>query len=168
MKRIGLFYGSETGDTASVASMIAAELGRDNVDVHDVADAEPETLSRYDNLVIGTSTWGYGELQGDWETFFPQLDGLDLSGKTVAFFGLGDQVNYTDVFLDAMGTLYEKFKERGAMIIGHWQTTGYEFSGSAAVVNGDFVGLALDVNNQDDLTPHRITQWVSGISNQFQ
>ncbi|ASQ91018.1 flavodoxin [Prosthecochloris sp. GSB1] len=168
MKTIGLFYGSETGNTESVAAMVAAELGNQNVELHNISETDAETLASYDNLVIGTSTWGYGQLQGDWETFFPELDGLDLSGKTVALFGLGDQVNYADVFLDAMGSLYEKFKERGAMIIGHWPTTGYEFSGSTAVVDRDFVGLALDADNQDDLTPHRVTQWVSGISSQFQ
>ena len=168
MKTIGLFYGSETGNTEHAASMIAAEFGNGNVDLHNIADSDPQLLLSYDNIILGASTWGFGELQSDWENFLPGFDHLDLSGKTVAFFGLGDQVNYADVFLDAMGTIYEKVKERGGQTIGPWSIDGYDFAASTAVVDGNFVGLALDVDNQDDMTPDRITHWVSNISNLFQ
>lgn len=168
MKTVGLFYGSETGNTKSAAFMIAAELGENNVEVHDIADTNPESILSYDNIILGAPTWGFGELQNDWENFLPGFDELDLSGKTVAFFGLGDQVNYEDVFLDAMGTIHEKVRERGGAIVGSWPTDGYDFTGSTAVENGSFVGLALDVDNQDDLTPDRISQWVSKVRDQFQ
>ncbi len=168
MKTIGLFYGSETGNTENAASMIAAELGESNVDLYNIADADPQSLLSYENIILGAPTWGFGELQGDWEDFLPNFDQFDLSGKTVALFGLGDQENYSDVFLDAMGTIYSKVKERGGQVIGAWPTDSYEFTASTAVVDGNFVGLALDVDNQDDLTPDRISQWVSGIRAQLQ
>ncbi len=168
MKTVGLFYGSETGNTESAATMVAAELGERNVDLHDIAYTDPQSLLSYENIIFGAPTWGFGELQSDWEKFLPGLDQLDLSGKTVAFFGLGDQVNYADFFLGAMGTIYLKVKERGGQTVGAWPTDSYEFNASTALVNGSFVGLALDVDNQDDLTPDRISQWVSEIRNHLQ
>ncbi len=168
MKPIGLFYGSETGNTENAASMIAAEFGESNVDLYNIAEADPQSLLSYDNIILGASTWGFGELQSDWENFLPGFDQLDLSGKTVALFGLGDQENYADVFLDAMGTIYSKVTERGGQTVGAWPTDSYEFTGSTAVINGSFVGLALDADNQDDLTSDRISQWVAQIQGQLQ
>ncbi len=168
MKTVGLFFGSETGNTANAASMIAAELGASNVEVYNIADCDASFLTSYDNIILGCSTWGFGELQSDWENFLPGFDSVDLTGKTIALFGLGDQVNYADVFLDAMGTICKKVQERGGTVVGSWSTEGYDFSGSTAVMNGSFVGLALDVDNQDDLTPDRVSQWVSMISSQLQ
>lgn len=168
MKTVGLFYGSETGNTENAAAMIAAELGQGNVEMYNIADCDPSSLASYDNIILGCSTWGFGELQSDWENFLPGFDSIDLSGKTVALFGLGDQVNYADVFLDAMGTICEKVRERGGTVVGSWSTEGYDFTGSTATENGNFVGLALDTDNQDDLTPDRITQWASMISSQLQ
>ena len=40
---------------------------------------------------------------------------------------------------------------------------GYDFEGSAAVEDGYFVGLVLDEENQSNLTPQRIKQWVEQI-----
>ncbi|MFT8011769.1 flavodoxin domain-containing protein, partial [Salmonella enterica subsp. enterica serovar Enteritidis] len=65
----------------------------------------------YSHLILGTPTLGEGLLPGlsadceneSWEEFLPQIEGLDFTGKTVAIFGLGDQVGYADEFLDAMG-----------------------------------------------------------------
>ncbi len=168
MKTVGLFFGSETGNTESAASMIAAELGEGNVAMYNIADCDASTLASYDNIILGASTWGFGELQSDWENFLPGFDSVDLTGKTVALFGLGDQVNYADVFLDAMGTIYEKVRERGGTVVGSWATDGYDFTGSTAALNGSFVGLALDADNQDDLTAGRISEWVSMISPQLQ
>ncbi len=168
MKTVGLFFGSETGNTENAASMIAAELGDGNVEVYNIADCDASSLASYDNIILGCSTWGFGELQSDWENFLPGFDSVDLTGKTVALFGLGDQVNYADVFLDAMGTICEKVRERGGSVIGAWPTDGYEFTGSTALEGSNFVGLAIDTDNQDDMTPGRVSEWVSMISGQLQ
>ena len=168
MKTVGLFYGSETGNTESAASMIAAELGQGNVEMYNIADCDASSLASYNNSILGAPTWGFGELQSDWENFLPGFDSVDLTGKTFALFGLGDQINYADVFLDAMGTIYEKVRERGGTVVGFWSTDGYDFSASTATENGNFVGLALDTDNQDDMTPDRVNQWVSMISSQLQ
>ena len=168
MKKIGLFYGSTTGNTETAATAIAAALGIGNVTLHDIAETPPETLRSYDNIILGTSTWGFGELQDDWQDALPEIKSLDLTGKTVAFFGLGNQYSYSDVFQDAMGILYETVHTKGAKIVGSWPTDGYEFDESRAVVNDNFVGLALDNDNQLDLTPQRIEHWAGQLKNLFQ
>ncbi len=161
MAKIGLFYGSTTGNTTSVAEMIQNQLGPDNVDLHDVAGATAGDLAGYDSLILGVSTWGMGDLQDDWEVFAANLK--ELGGKKVALFALGDQQSYPDTFVNAMGTLYEKAKEAGAEIVGCRPTDGYEFSGSSAVVEGKFVGLVVDEDTQPDLTAGRVAEWAKQI-----
>jgi len=106
-------------------------------------------------------------LQSDWEDFFDELDTIDFTGKKVAYFGEGDQVGYPDTFQDAMGMLEEKIVERGGETVGYWSTDGYEFTDSKALRDGKFVGLALDEDNQSDLTDERIKTWVSQLKQEF-
>ncbi|MBN1928373.1 MAG: flavodoxin [Chlorobiaceae bacterium] len=167
MKNIGIFWGSETGNTRAAAEMIGQSLGVPSSNIRNIASATLDDLAAFDVLIIGTSTWGAGELQGDWDSFFPKLNGADFSGKSVAFFGLGDQVIYADYFQDAMGILYDEFAARGAAVVGAWPDEGYEYTYSRAVRDGVFVGLALDADNQDDLTASRISTWVAQLQGAF-
>ena len=87
MNKIGIFFGSSTGNTTVAAEKIAAQLG--NADLHDVGEGVSSAdFEGYDYLILGTSTWGCGDLQDDWETTLPELQKADLSGKTVALFAL--------------------------------------------------------------------------------
>lgn len=51
---------------------------------------------------------------------------MDLSGKPVAVFGLGDQQSYGDYFCDAIEEVHSAFKAAGASMCGSWPTDGYE------------------------------------------
>jgi flavodoxin I len=164
MKRTGIFYGSQTGNTAAAARLIAGELGIPPSDVRDIASAGTDEVMAFDSLILGTSTWGTGELQEDWAVFLPKLGSMDLSGKPVALFGLGDQLSFCDWYLDGMGSIYDAVVAAGAEVVGSWPTDDYSHSESTAVRNGKFVGLALDADNQDHLTPVRVSAWVSAIS----
>mgnify|MGYP000379341182 CR=1 FL=1 len=86
----GIFFGSTMGTTEAVAADIAKQLGVADADVHNVADKPAGEVQKYDLLVLGSSTWGAGELQDDWYGFLAQLKAQDLSGKKVALFGCGD------------------------------------------------------------------------------
>lgn len=163
MLRIGLFYGSSTGTTRRVAETIVSKLGRERVSLHDIDGCNADTFQHYDFLILGTSTWGEGEMQDDWATFLEEFGETDLSEKHVALFGLGDQEAYGDFFLNAMGTLYDEVTRRGADVVGGWPAEGYTFEASTAVQHGEFVGLALDEENQDDLTAARIDLWLELI-----
>lgn len=167
MKNIGLFYGSSTGSTESMAMEIKQHLNDLKITMHNVSDADKDEMKNYDAFIFGSSTWGNGDLQDDWEDYFANLDDAQLSGKTVALFGLGDQEEYPDHFLSAMGTLYEKVKTLGANMVGAFPTDGFEFDESTAVVNGMFVGLALDEDNQDKQSKERIKIWCDSIRPHF-
>lgn len=167
MSKIGLFYGSTTGKTQTVAEMIQAELGKSVVTLHDICDVDQTDFAAYDNIIIGCPTWNIGELQSDWDGFFEELDDIDFNGKKIAYFGTGDQIGYSDNFQDAMGILEDKISSLGGKTVGHWPTDGYDFSESQAVKNDKFVGLAIDEDNQSDLTKDRIKKWVAQVKQQF-
>ena len=147
------------GNTEEAANLIAAELGVD--DIYNIGSTSADVLNGYDKLVIGTSTWGNGDLQDEWDSF--DIDSIDVKGKTIALFGMGDSSSYSDTYCNAMGILYDKFSANGAKIVGAVSTDGYEFDESNAVRKGKFVGLALDADNQSELTESRIKAWVEQI-----
>src|SRR6056297_202951 len=159
MAKARIFYGSSTGNT----QRIAEELGDLIESVTDIAKASPDDLASAEALILGVSTWEDGQLQEDWADFFPELDGMDLSGKTVALFGLGDAYGFSGEFVNALGTLYRKVRERGATVVGAWPTDGYDFDDSSAVVDGRFVGLVIDEENEADLSDERVAQWADTI-----
>jgi flavodoxin I len=168
MSKIGLFFGTQTGNTEAAAEMIQSALGGDSVvTLHDVAEADLDELGEYDCLIIGCPTWNIGELQSDWEGLYDELDALDFSGKKVAYFGVGDQIGYADNFQDAMGMLEEKISQLGGTTVGYWPTDGYEFEESKAVRDGKFVGLALDEDNQPEMTEERVQAWTSQLKSAF-
>ena len=167
MKATGIFFGSSTGTTEDVAGRIAEKLGIDASDIHNVADASVDDVAPYEALILGTSTWGSGDLQDDWDAFIGDLKGADLSGKTVALFGLGDSSSFCDTYCDGMGTLYNELQGTGCKFVGAVSTEGYTFDSSIAVVDDKFVGLALDEMNEDDQTDARIDQWVAAIEGEL-
>jgi flavodoxin I len=168
MAQIGLFYGTQTGNTQIAAERIQQEFGgKAIVDLIDIADAEPSDFDAYHCIIIGCPTWNVGELQSDWNGFYDELDNINFKDKKVAYFGAGDQVGYADNFQDAMGILEEKITSLGATTMGYWSMDGYDFNESKAVHNGKFVGLAIDEDNQPELTESRIKSWVAQLKNEF-
>lgn len=163
MSKICVVYGSSMGNTEEAANLIAAELGVD--DIYNIGSTTAEVLNGYDKLVIGTSTWGSGDLQDEWDSF--DLDSIKVKDKVIALFGMGDSSSYSDTYCNGMGILFEKFSANGAKIVGAVRTDGYEFDESIAVKDGKFVGLALDADNQSDLTESRIKAWVEQIKPEF-
>lgn len=160
MALIGLFFGSDTGNTENIAKMIQKQLGRNNVDVFDIAKSTKENISQYDFIIFGIPTWYYGESQADWDDFFPELAEIDFTDKIVAIFGCGDQEDYADYFLDAMGTLHDIIKTKGAVLVGQWPCEGYHFQASKAKISDThFIGLGIDEDRQPEHTEHRVEEW---------
>ena len=161
MKKTVIIFGTSTGTCEDLAGRIGAKLGVDNI--INVTDLNDSVIADNDNLILGTSTCGAGELQDDWYDGIKVIQGANLSGKTVALFGCGDSESYPDTFVGGMAELYNAAKNAGANIIGAVSTDGYTFDESEAVVDGKFVGLALDEVNEDDKTDERINAWVEEI-----
>lgn len=160
MEKVAVFYGSSTGNTESAAMQIAKLL---DGDFFNVADNPVEQLSEYNNLIFGTSTWGVGDLQDDWDLFTSKLTDANLNNKVIALFGLGDGISFADRFVDGMGIIYKTIKDKGCKVIGSVDSAGYDFDDSVALVDGKFVGLPLDEDNESNLTKKRIESWVELI-----
>lgn len=157
---VHVIYGSDSGRTKAAAGKIAAKLDGKVINISDATTADFENC---DLLVLGSPTYGEGDLQPDWETGVDLIAEADLTGKKVALFGLGDQNTYPDSFVDALGTLFDAVTQKGAEVVGFTDTKGYEFEGSTAVRDGQFVGLVLDQDNQAAKSEKRIASWTSQI-----
>jgi flavodoxin I len=166
MKKIGLFYGTGTHKTASVAKKIKEAFG-DSIEVVSVEEAWQQDFEAYDYIIAGAATWFDGELPTFWDELMPKLLTLNLSGKKVAIFGLGDQVRYPDNFVGGIGIMAEAFITTGATIVGLTSSEGYHFNKSQALIGGHFSGLALDFENQHELNDQRIHDWVEALKVEF-
>lgn len=167
MARIGIFFGGrDNGRTAKVARRIQEEFGKGNADLHNVNVSTTEDVARYDFLVLGTAAWGIGEMHSDWENFIDQLTEAPLENKKIAIYGLGDQVEYPESFVDGMGIIFCRlpFKQN---VVGYTSTNGYKFYYSNAEKDGKFVGLAIDEDSQPELTAGRVADWVNELKKEF-
>ncbi len=165
MKKTVVVYGSTTGSCQEFAEQIAQKLGVN--DVMNVADVDSDKLGEYDNLLLGTSTWGAGELQDDWYDGVEVLKSADLSGKTIAFFGCGDADGYGDTFCGGMAELYNAVKGSGAKIIGQVDASTYHYDDSEAVIDGKFVGLTLDCSESQGVSENRVDNWLDNIKTEL-
>jgi len=168
MERIGLFYDSDTGTTKRVAKAIKAQF--DDLEMAapmPAGTAAGEDVLAFRHLVFGLPTIGIGNMPAGWVRLLAQLEDAEFDGRSVALFGLGDQLCYGDSYVDAMGDLADFLTARGARLVGGWPAEGYECEASRALRGGRFVGLALDEDNQPDRTPDRLSAWTAALRREF-
>ena len=177
MPPIGLFFGTDTGKTRKIAKTIYKRYGDEEVLAKplNVNRIEPADMLAYDKLILGTSTLKGGQLPGlastaqmeGWLEFLPKLEAAqaDFTGKTVALYGLGCQEKYPDTFCDGLGILHAFLKDRGASFVGQWSSEDYSFTASKAIgEDGEFVGLALDLDVEHMKTDARLDGWLKQIA----
>ena len=172
MSKIGIFFGTDTGRTRRFAKDLAKKLG-DLADAPvNINKAAPEDLLAFDALILGTPTLGKGAMPGletggsmeSWLEFLPKAKGLDLSGKVVALFGLGDQEKYGEHFVSALRPLHDWAVACGATVVGRWPAEGYDYVDSDAVEDDHFLGLVIDQHNQAELTEARLAEWLAQVT----
>lgn len=168
MEKIGIFFGPTLGNVAKTAAVIANELGTSNVELISVKTAKASDISRFSKIILGLSTigranWDSKHIDTDWDLFMTHLEECDWTNKTVAIFGLGDQITYSDNFVDAIGWVYERLEKLNVKIIGATSTDGYQFTESEAVRNNQLMGLAIDEDNEPELTLPRVKAWIENL-----
>ncbi|RXJ90245.1 flavodoxin [Arcobacter sp. CECT 8983] len=164
MRNIAIFYASSTGNTKEVAKQISKSL--DGIKEYDLKVTGCEYMQDYENIILGISTWEAGKMQEDWEKVWEEFSHIDFKNKKVAIFGLGNQKKYKNNFLDAMGKIYFQLVKANAQVIGFTPTRGYEFEKSEAVIENCFVGLAVDIENDDNYL-EKIEDWAKVLKNEF-
>ncbi len=168
--QIGLFYGSTTCYTEIAAEKIRDIIGHDIVSLHNIKDEPLKNAEQFDFVIFGISTWDFGELQEDWESIWDDIKDVNLNGKTVALFGMGDQQGYGQWFQDALGMLHDEICDQSITLLGKWPNdTSYEFEASKALTEDgkQFVGLALDEDSQYELSDDRIATWVEQVMTEY-
>jgi flavodoxin I len=165
MNKIAILYGTSGGNTESVARQVQ-DLFEGNADLYDVEHVSLDEIREYPYYIIGTSTTGVGDLQDDWEGFLPSFARLDLSGKKVAIFALGDSASYSTSFAESMKVVYDEIADK-TTIVGQTADVGYTYDDSMAVNDGMWVGLPIDEDNEYDMTEQRLTAWVEGLKKIF-
>ncbi len=169
MKKIGLFYSfNGKKNTSIIAKQIIDHFKDTEIEPVNVEEVTSEQFLSYDNIICGVPTWFDGELPNYWDEFVPDIEDMNLDGKIVAIFGLGDQKGYPENFLDGVGILGEILEKQGARLVGFTSTEGYTFEKSRAVRGDQFLGLAIDFENQDSLNEERITKWIEKLRSEFQ
>jgi len=171
MKKVALIYWPEDGNVEAIAEKIKTMYGGE-ITVSSIANIDKDILNDSDNWIIGGSTvgshvWEDADDSNKWSELFNLLDEFDLNTKVVAFYGLGDQILYPNHFVNGLGVFQEEFEKRNANIIGQWPTEGYDYTDSEGVKGDHFYGLALDEDNQEELTEERLTKWLEMIQKDF-
>ena len=160
MSKIAIVYGSSTGATEAVAEKMQALL--EGSSLFNAENVNVDDLKPYDFLIFGASTTGVGDLQDDWEVLLPKVEKMDFTGKKVALFSLGDSASFSTSFAGAMYYIYKVLKGK-VDIVGAVSTDGYTFDDSEAVIDGQFIGLALDEDNEYNETDARIAAWIEDL-----
>lgn len=169
--KIGIVFGSITGNTEEIAGLIKDNFGDDAEDPIDVGDVTPAMLAEYEAIMIGAPTWNTGEEEQrsstGWDDFlYDELPSADLSGKPVAVFGVGDGVGYGDNFCDAIEELHDCFAKQGAKMIGYTDTSTVEFAESKSVRDGKFLGIAIDMTNEPEKAEARVEGWCAQLKSE--
>ena len=166
--KIGLFFGSDTGTTEAITQDFKELRNLTDQEVIEACDMKVEDYARFDFIFIGLPTWYDGDLQSDFEDFYDDFKTIDFTNKIVAMYGLGDQYGYAEYFVDGLGILGKVILENGGKIIGHWPIEGYDFEESKGQLNDThFYGLALDEDNQMELTEERLKKWIKQVESEL-
>ena len=167
MSKTAIIYSFNTKKTGKIATQVQERFNAPDIDMQNAEDITEEGFLAYDRIIMGVPTWFDGELPNYWDEFVPALEDMDLSGKKIALFGLGDQKGYPENFLDGVGIMAGILEAQGATLVGFTSIEGYEFEASRALRENQFTGLAIDYENQGSMNKQRIAAWVEQLKNEF-
>ena len=167
MSKTAIIYSFNTKKTGKIAERIKEAFGEEEVEMVNAEELTGEQFLGFERIIMGVPTWFDGELPNYWDEFVPEIEDMDLKGKKIALFGLGDQVGYPENFLDGVGLMAEILEEQGASLVGFTSTEGYAFESSRAQRGGQFAGLAIDYENQGSMNKERVAAWVDQLRNEF-
>lgn len=167
MSNTAIIYSFNTKKTGKIAKQIEEQFKDTDITLVNAEDVTEERFLSFDRIIMGVPTWFDGELPNYWDEFVPALEDMDLSGKKIALFGLGDQKGYAENFLDGVGIMAEILEARGAELVGLTSIEGYEFESSRAQRDDRFLGLAIDYENQGSMNKQRVAGWVEQLKKEF-
>lgn len=167
MNKTAIIYSFNTKKTGKIATQIQEGFNDPAIEMVNAEEITQDLFLSYDQIIMGVPTWFDGELPNYWDEFVPALEDMDLKGKKIALYGLGDQKGYAENFLDGVGIMARILEAQGATLIGFTSTEGYEFESSRALQNNQFMGLAIDYENQGSMNKQRVAAWIEQLKKEF-
>ncbi|KFB07687.1 flavodoxin domain-containing protein [Malacoplasma iowae] len=169
MENLVIVYGSSSGHTKEVADKIFSKLKDSyNVSIFDIKTLTEDQLEKINSanyVIFGTSTWGIGDLQDDWDIY--DFNKINVENKKVAIFGLGDCIVFSFTFCDAIKKMYDILTNKKAVVVGSFENCGYTFDKSESFIDDKFLGLALDIDNFPDIVDQNIDNWIQKLKLEF-
>lgn len=167
MSKTAIIYSYNTQKSKKVAEKVITAFGETEIEAINAEELTKAVFENYDNFIVSAPTWFDGELPNYWDEFLPDLEEMDLTKKSFAIFGLGNQKEYPENYCDAIGLLAEILEGCGATLVGQTSIEGYTYESSKAQRGDVFMGLALDQENQARLTKGRVSKWVEQLKKEF-
>jgi len=158
MPSVGIFFASTSGRTESVADRIARHLTPLRPEMHRIESSQPVDLLRFDVLILGSPTYGRGQMHHEWLSWKDHVARIDLSEKAVGLFVLGDQRFHGRTFAGAVDHLCDLVQSTGTRPRAQWPTDGYHAPGLEQRA-APFPGLVVDEINQRRSTEQRVQRW---------
>lgn len=92
MGNVLLVYATMSGNTEAMADLIEKGLieAQASVDRYEAMDIHAELFNDYEYILLGTYTWGDGDLPDEMLDIAEDMENLEFTGKTFALFGSGD------------------------------------------------------------------------------
>lgn len=117
MEKILMVYCSMTGNTETIAGLVEEGITESGFDVvrKDVLEVDAHEINDYETVILGSYTWGDGEIPDEFLDFYDEILGLDFTGKKFAVFGSGD-TSY-DNFCGAVDIIEKMIEENGGIIV---------------------------------------------------
>ncbi len=174
MSKTALFYSPEGGNVNRVANKLGEMIGNDKVDIIPVKEVEKGDIQKYNKIIlvgstVGADHWNNEIVVDEWTEFFTKIMEISFEKKKVAIVGLGNCVLYPSHFVDGMADLYERITKQNAKILGFVDAKDYDFTDSEAVNDdGFFCGLAIDEDNEAELTTERLEKWILNLKSDFE
>lgn len=174
MSKTALIFSPEGGNVNSVTDMLGELIGMDKVDIFPAKDVEEGDLNDYDQLIllgstVGTDHWSNETIIDEWPGFYNKVKDIPFEDKKVAIVGLGNSFLYPSHFADGMAAHCEKLKNLNARVLGRVEAKGYDFTDSESLdEDGYFCGLAIDEDNEPELTKERLENWLSILKSDFE
>lgn len=89
--QIALVYTSVTGNTEALGRMIGSCFSEEvDVSLFRIAEFPLSRLGSYDAVIVGTYTWGKGDIPKEMYNLYEVIESLDRKNLITAVFGTGD------------------------------------------------------------------------------
>ena len=174
MNKTVIFFSPTGGNVDRVANKLGDLIGKEKVDIIPVKEADEEDLLKYNKIIlvgstVGADHWNNEIIVDEWTEFFTKIEEISFEKKKVAIIGLGNSVLYPEHFADGMAVLYERIIKQKGRPLGFVDAEGYDFEDSEALNDdGLFCGLAIDEDNEAELTTERLEKWISILKSDFE